>query len=284
MVEPPIRRGVGMMLENAILLDSITDVTEEHRGAHLLVGSHGGFATGAVAARLGASSFVCCDAGVGLERSGIAALSLLANYGIPAAAVSVKTARIGDVHDMAMRGRISWANGLASKLGVAPGTEVDEALALLRASRAKGNIEAPDISFKRLVTTCGNTEILLCDSASQIMLSDAGRIVVTGSHGGLPGQNPQRASKAKVALIVFNDAGIGIDNGGISRLPVLDNQAIPACCVDCMTSRIGDAQSTYDNGIVSIANQSAQALGVFPGMSVPELVQIAVSQIAVQPQ
>ncbi len=60
------------------------------------------------------------------------------------------------------------------------------------------------------------------DSNGDVHAEDTGHIIVTGSHGGLLGGKPETAVKHPVFAAVYNDAGIGIDDAGISRLPVLD--------------------------------------------------------------
>ncbi|MBV8777342.1 MAG: hypothetical protein JO258_09120 [Alphaproteobacteria bacterium] len=67
-------------------------------------------------------------------------------------------------------------------------------------------------------------------------------IVVTGSHGGLLGGKPETALKYDVAGALYNDAGLGIDEAGVSRLPALDRRGIPAATVAASSARIGDAR------------------------------------------
>ena len=73
---------------------------------------------------------------------------------------------------------------------------------------------------------------------------------------------------------LFNDAGIGIDNAGVTRLPALDARGIAAGTVAAMSARIGDAQSTYQDGILSRINSRAAALGIAAGMAAREFVAI----------
>src|SRR5207302_1281456 len=76
-------------------------------------------------------------------------------------------------------------------------------------------------------------------------------IVLTGSHGGLLGGRPETALKYEVRAAFYNDAGIGIDEAGVSRLPALDDRGIAAATVSAATARIGEARSTYEDGILS---------------------------------
>ena len=111
------------------------------------------------------------------------------------------------------------------------------------------------------------------DTASDLSHADDGRIVITGSHGGVPGNLDTRAAKADPRFIAFNDAGRGIADAGVRRLPLLAAQGIAAVAVDAMTACIGDAVSTYETGLISVANEIAVGLGALPGQRLKDLVQ-----------
>ena len=98
-----------------------------------------------------------------------------------------------------------------------------------------------------------------------------GTIVVTGSHGGLLGGKPETALKYDARAALFNDAGIGIDDAGTTRLAALDARGIAAATVAAASARIGDARSTYEDGILTRVNMSAAALGIAPGVTAREL-------------
>ena len=68
------------------------------------------------------------------------------------------------------------------------------------------------------------------------------------------------------------DSDIGIDDAGISRLPALDARGIAGATVSAWSARIGDAQSTYNNGFVSALNARAVRCGGEIGISAKELV------------
>jgi len=54
----------------------------------------------------------------------------------------------------------------------------------------------------------------------------------------------------------------------VSRLPALDARGIAAATVSAASARIGDARSTYEDGVLSRVNASAAALGLAPGIIV----------------
>ena len=97
---------------------------------------------------------------------------------------------------------------------------------------------------------------------------------MTGSHGGLLGGRPDTALKAAALAALFNDAGIGIDEAGVTRLPALDSRGIAAGTVAASSARIGDARSTYEDGILTRVNQRAAAHGIAPAMTARQFVEI----------
>jgi hypothetical protein len=114
--------------------------------------------------------------------------------------------------------------------------------------------------------TPGAPKVLCLDAAPLLEPADAGQIVVTGSHAALFRGRPDDVVKYDVAAIFFSDAGVGLDNAGIARLPDLDRRGIPAAAVDANSAPIGDARAIYADGIISHVNRAATALGGEPGM------------------
>jgi hypothetical protein len=110
----------------------------------------------------------------------------------------------------------------------------------------------------------------LVDSITELGADDAGCIAVSGSHGGI--SSARFAWLAKPMLSVFNDAGVGKDDAGIAGLVWLQSQGLAACTVAHSSARIGVAQSTLDDGIISHLNPAAQALGLHCGQACHEAV------------
>jgi uncharacterized protein YunC (DUF1805 family) len=112
------------------------------------------------------------------------------------------------------------------------------------------------------------TQPLLVDSITEAVGRGAGRIVVSGSHGGV--SSGRYALKAAPRLAVFNDAGVGKDGAGTAALALLQAAGIAACTVAHTSARIGEARSTLEDGVVSQANAAAAALGLTPGAHLRE--------------
>lgn len=253
---------------NAELLDSITDAGETTAGKIVVSGSHGGIYPAAVASLVGARAVLFNDAGVGLDQAGVAGVLALADVGMAAAGVECKSCHIGSAQDMLARGVISTVNHVAVGLGLSAGMSVKKAAKLLaNAPIPHATLKPHAESRQTAIIGAHDLAVELLDSASLVGAADIGKIVITGSHGGLIGGDPARAIKAPVRIAVFNDAGFGADNIGITRLAALENQGVIAVTVSCATARIGDAASALETGVISAANLSAKKAGASVGMA-----------------
>jgi hypothetical protein len=260
-------------LPSVLTADSITRIGAEAAGAVVVNGSHGGVYAAYLAAKLGVLAVVFNDAGVGREGAGIAGLDYLARLGIPAAAVGHETARIGDGADVIARGIITHANQKAVALGCRSGICCREAAERLQQAAPSGREPPPAIEAAFLLIP-EPPALWALDSASLIAAEHVGAVVATGSHGGLLGGRPETALKLDALAALFNDAGIGIDEAGVSRLPALDARRIAAGTVSAASARIGDARSTYEDGILTRVNSRAAAFGIASGMSARDFVAI----------
>lgn len=247
-----------------VLLDSITDATEDDHGKVGISGSHGGLYAAYRAAKSGLRAAAFNDAGRGLDDAGIAGVQALDSISMAGVAVSAGSAEIGSARQTNDFGVLSYVNETARALGLNEGDRLSETAGRLLAARRPFGTLA-DVEEARNERQLDNCVTVLCvDSAALINPQDKGRIIVTGSHGGLIGGDPARACKADARLVIFNDAGGGKNDIGFSRLPALDARGIAALTLDCHTCRIGDAQSALDHGVVSRANTVAMAIGFTP--------------------
>lgn len=105
----------------------------------------------------------------------------------------------------------------------------------------------------------------IVDSITQLGAADEGCIAISGSHGGL--SSARYALAARPLLSVFNDAGVGKDAAGLAALGFLQSHGLAACTVAHDSARIGEAQSTLDEGMISHANTLAHDLGLRAGQS-----------------
>jgi hypothetical protein len=252
-----------------VIADSITRIGPEAASAVVVNASHGGIYAAYLAAKLHACAAIFNDASVGRDCAGIAGLDYLQDFGIAAATVGHDTACIGDGADMMANGVITHANPLAASAGVSRGQSCRDAAAALQQFQPEHR-EPPEALEAAFLLVAKPPQVWALDSASLVLPEHKHSIVITGSHGGLLGKRPETALKYDVLGAVYNDAGIGKGAAGISRLPALDARGIAAATVSAASARIGDARSTYEDGIISRVNARAAALGLRADMSARE--------------
>jgi hypothetical protein len=261
-----------------LVTDSITRL-DAPSGKVIVAASHGAVYAAYLAAKAHARAVILNDAAVGRDGAGIGGLVYLAEFGLPAATIAHDSARIGDGADMIARGRISHANAPAAARGVAPGQACRDAAQMLCGAPARPPASTgtvPALSETRNLLLAGPPAVWAIDSASLTGPDDDGAILVTGSHGGLLGGRPESALKSTPRAALFSDAGVGIDQAGISRLPALAARAIAAATVSAASARIGDAKSIYHDGVISHVNAVAAAAGARPGMTARAFVALFV--------
>jgi len=256
-----------------VVLASVTaPLPTDVAGRVLVGGSHGGIYATYLALKAGARAAIHNDAGIGHDDAGIAGLGYAERHGMAMAVVASTSARIGDGEDMMQRGVISHANALALESGVTAGMRCSEAVPLLAGSPWPHADAEPLNETHSIVTELsGRWRIVCADAISLVGAADRGAIVACGSHGGL--SSAQSALQSGLALVVFNDAGFGIERAGIAGLAMLDQAAIPAATVGTMTARIGDGRSTLYDGVISAANRAAERMDTRVGERMLDLVR-----------
>lgn len=256
-----------------LTIDSITKLTDKHVGHVVIAASHGGVYAGHCAAEGKVRAVILNDAGIGRERAGIGSLDYLDGLGIASGTADSLSCRIGDGQDMRESGIVSFVNRTAAALGCAPGQKVFECATRMRAA-ALSNAAVPSLAETRFVARSnpGEPRVIVMDSVSLIDKSDAGAIVITGSHGALLGGNPDSALGADAIAAIFSDAGFGKDRVAVTRLPVLDRRGIAGATVSVHSARIGDGRSVYEDGVLSCVNATAASSGIAVGQTVQEFV------------
>jgi hypothetical protein len=257
-------------MQPLLILDSVTVFGPEARGRVVCGGSHGGIYAAYLCARAGVAAVLLNDAGMGLGRAGIAGIDWLEGPGVPAAALSHRSCRIGDGADALARGVISHANRFALALGVVPGMRAGEALERLGGATPAAALPPERRESRHTLPIPGATAI---DSASLLTEADRGAIAIIGSHGGLLGGRPETAAKVDVFAALFNDADGGMDGAGYTRLPALEARGIAAGTLSAWTARIGDGMSGWETGVVSALNATARRYGARLGDPAKDFVE-----------
>lgn len=122
--------------------------------------------------------------------------------------------------------------------------------------------------LKKEVARGDDGRVVIMDSITKVTPEDAGGLVVSASHGGA--SSGEFALEVPLKAAFFNDAGVGKDGAGIAALAMLQASGVAGGTVSHTSARIGDAQDTWDHGVVSHVNERARALGVAPGQSLRE--------------
>jgi len=273
-------------------LDSLGDLNADNASPILVCASHcgdnGTFARKLKICRV--KAVFLNNAGIGKNQAGISGLSHYAAEGILACAVNHYSAEIGIARDTWESGIISHTNTLAGEAEIQPGESVQEAVARIikiidktsliqkntnseSTNKKEENSNKVDLK-KQTQTQMDGVSITVTDSITFLNESNAGDIVVCGSHGGVSAGH--YAQKHHLKAVFFNDAGIGKNNAGIKSLESLSEAGILACTVDCMSAEIFNGQDILDNGIITVCNQLAKTRNIKEKMTVKEAIKYIV--------
>ena len=243
---------------------------------HVLVsGSYGGDYNAFHAGKRGIRGVVLNDAGVGKDDAGIRGLIYLDRIGLPGATADANTCHIGDGEHMLASGVVSHVNESAQRYGCAVGQSVRQCAEHMRAAPIVVEQMPPIRGGGRYVIreVPGEPRVIALDAAPMLEANDAGSIVVTGSHAALFRGKPDGLIQPDVYAIFFSDAGIGLDDAGVTRLPLLDERHIMAGAACAQSAEIGDARSIYADGVLSRVNATAAAAGATTGMRVRDFIE-----------
>lgn len=251
--------------------NSLTSFDEgEWEGDVLLGASFAGAPTGAIPLRRGARGWIAHEAGPGKDEAGIAGLPLSDRFGVPAAAISTMEARLSDGPSLLV-GRVSRVNEAAAALGVRPGQcGLDAARLMLNGpdQHSRDLADLVDEETRIVHTSPTGGRIFSCWSFSRVDDATDKDVFCVASHGAR--LMALYALRIHPRGLICNDAGFGLDNLGIEGLAMLDPERIAAATVGTASARIGDPQSTYQDGVLSAVNETAKALGLSVGMTARE--------------
>jgi hypothetical protein len=204
------------------------------------------------------------DCAIGKDGAGVAGLAFYEALGIPAAAIDVMTAEMGNGRDLLEAGVVSRTNELALERGIVPGMSCREAAALLRKARASSDPYADQEHREVIFTNAAGRSIVCTDSIAFAREEDRGRnVLCTAGHTGR--SVIDYIVESGVWGFVCSDGGVGKNNSGISALGPANDAGIAGASVSAQTARMGDGHSTYFDGIISFANDLALEKGVVIG-------------------
>jgi uncharacterized protein YunC (DUF1805 family) len=240
--------------------------------------SFAGLQTFADPLSLGPRGLIAHAAGVGKDEAGIAGLVLAQEYGVPAAACLTMSARMSDGRSLLFDGVIGHLNEAAEAVGVRENMPVREAARALLAAPS-GQVREVDSGAgshtSGAVTPLVETASGGIYAAWFIALIEDRRpndVFVTATHCGET--MAQYTLEVRPKGIIANDAGLCKDRSGVIGLSILEREGVPAAAVAGRSARIGDENSSYNDGVISHANDQAAEKGVRRGMSCKDAARV----------
>jgi len=227
--------------------------------------SFAGAPTAAMAMRQGVKAWIAHEAGPGKDEAGVSGLPFSDRYGVPAAAIATMEARLADGRTL-LTGHVSRVNKSAEGLGVRAGQTGDQAARLMLKAPPGQLREFPGIVDEAVheIAATPSGKIYACWSFSRVTRAHPHDVFCVASHGA--------KTMALYALpirpkgLICNDGGRALGDSGIEGLAEMALHGFAAVAVSSASARIGDALSTYHDGMVSTANEPARGKGVTSGM------------------
>ena len=258
-----------------MVADSLSYFAHEPWPNDVAVGaSFAGAPTAAMPMRAGVKAWIAHEGGPGKDEAGISGLALAQRFGVAAVAIATRTARLSGGMSL-LTGTVSRANEAAMALGVRPGqTGGDAAKLMLKAPAGKPcPLEGIIDDSVHEVASTPQGKILAVWSFVRVKGEHPNDVFCVASHGGKV--MAQYALQAKPRGLIANDAGGGLDGSGMDGLDAVERICkMPAATVSADSARIGDALSTYRDGVISAVNASAQAVGVKVGMKASDAARL----------
>ncbi len=260
--------NIGVWLDGGgggrvLVADSLSYFEHEPHLDDVAVGaSFAGAATAAMAMRGGVKAWIAHEGGPGKDDAGVSGLALAQRFGVPAAAIATMTAGLSRGMTL-ITGTVSRANEAALAFGVRSGQSGGEA--------ARRMLEAPR------GRPC-NLHGIIDESIHEVEIAPNGRIFAVWSFARVKGAHPRDvfcvASHAGKVMADYarQVRPRGLDDSGIDGLEAMGTT--PAAAVPAASARIGDALSTYRDGVISAANAAALAIGIRPGITAKEAARL----------
>jgi uncharacterized protein YunC (DUF1805 family) len=107
--------------------------------------------------------------------------------------------------------------------------------------------------------------IIVTPSSTRLPPETPDSVVVSGSHAAI--FTVYLSARAGARAAIQHDAGIGLDEAGVSGLAWAESLGMAVAAVAANTARIGDGDDMMRRGVLSRVNKIAAACGVTAGMS-----------------
>ena len=217
------------------------------------------------------------DGCIGKDGAGIQGLYYLEALGIPAATADGKTAELGNGRDLYEHGVISRVNILAEQCGVQPGMSVRDAAERLMVEDPTDADVGTKIRREVVETSPSGRQVVVTDSIIFARPEDRDRnVLVTAGHTGTSGAS--FLLEFRPWGFICSDGGGAKNDSGIAGLDIVAEHGLAGASVDAQTAAIGDAHSTYHDGIIAACNEPARRRGVEVGMAAKQAAHLLLAE------
>lgn len=264
-------------------MDSAYDVAADNRQQDVVINaSYCGVLPARFVATHQPRGAIGVDCGVGPEGAAIAGLWYLEALDIPAAVADVMTVHLGDGVHLSTNGRISFFNQPAQDCGIAAGMPVLEAARRMLHRRPGAPPAAATITRRTVVHEESDGRQVVCvDSIAFGLPEDRRNVLITAGHTGRSAV-PYLLQVSPHGFIC-SDGGRGLDSAGTAGLDIVNRHGLAGATVDARRARMGDAMSSYRDGVISDLNALAHQAGVREGMPASEAALLLLRRSATTP-
>lgn len=250
-------------------MNSAYDVLPENTGRDVVVNaSYVGVLPARYIGHVRPRGSISIDCAVGPQGAAIAGLWYLEALNVPAAAADVSGVVLGDGVQLHDHGTISYLNRPAADCGVAAGMSVREA-ARLMLDREPGTPDPAQVTNRTVMEEGEDGRKIVCtDSIAYGLPEDVDNVLLTAGHTGRSAV--EYLLKVRPHGFICSDGGMGLNGSGAAGMHFVSDHGLAGAVVDARSARMGDALSTWYDGVISDANAPARAAGIVPGMSARE--------------
>jgi hypothetical protein len=261
-------QGRVLVFDSATYVESYVASAPATQGDVVVNASYSGVLCARMVMSAKPQAVIGLDCAIGKDGAGIAGLWYYEALGVPAAAVDVMTAEMGNGSDLYDNGVVSRVNDAAQALGIEPGMKASDAARFLQTGEKKPAVFEP--TRRRVIHTAASGRSIVCtDSIAYALPEDKNRnVLCTAGHTGRSVVGYFRDYRPWA--FICSDGGVGKNNSGLSALEAVEPDGIAGAAVSALSARMGDGQSTYFDGVISACNQPARDKGVRVGQSARE--------------
>lgn len=218
------------------------------------------------------------DGGIGKDAAGTQGLYYLEALGIPAVAAAGDSAELGNGSDLYQAGIVSRLNILAEQCGVRRGMPVKDATELLLDKDPTDIGPGTKVRREIVETSASGRAVVVTDSIIFARPEDRDRnVLVTAGHTGRSGAS--FLLEFRPWGFICSDGGGAKNGSGTAGLEIVEAHGLAGASVSAVSAAIGDAWSSYEDGIIAACNRHARARGVENGMAARQAASLLLADL-----